>query len=43
MAVNSVPSVPYHQNLLDLRPFSALIAIQFLVIGDENGFKSGRF
>jgi hypothetical protein len=48
MMVNSVLSVPYHQNLPDLRPFSSPITknwriLQFSVIGDENGLKSGRF
>jgi hypothetical protein len=48
MMVNYVPSVPYHQNLSDLRLFSSRItknwdSIQFFVIYDENGLKSGRF
>jgi hypothetical protein len=45
VVVNSVPSVPYHQNLPDLRPFSLNItkngdSHQFLVLGDENGLIS---
>jgi hypothetical protein len=48
MVVKSVPSVPYHQNLPDLRPLSSLIIknwhhLQFLVVGNENGLLSGRF
>jgi hypothetical protein len=48
MVVNSAPSVPYHQNLPDLRPFSSRIvknwdSLQSLGMGNENGFKPGRF
>jgi hypothetical protein len=48
MVINSGPSVPYNQNLPDLKPISSLRTknwngLQFLVRGNENGVKSGRF
>jgi hypothetical protein len=45
---DSVPLVPSRQNLPDSKPFSLFLtknwdSLQSLVIGDENGLKSGRF